>query len=396
MANDMMYVTLSNGVKMPQLGYGVYQVTQDECERCVRDALEVGYRHIDTAQSYFNEEQVGSAIAASGIDRGDIFLTTKVWIEHFGEGSTRASVEDSLRKLKTDYIDLLLLHQPFGDVFGAWRDMVKLYQEGKVRAIGISNFYVDRMVEFCEFNEAKPMVNQMERHPLNQNVELQKWETEYGIVPEAWAPFGEGRGGLFENPVLVEIGQAHCKTAAQVMLRWNLQRGVVVIPKSVHRERMEQNLDVFDFELSAEEMARIAAATGGDIFEITPENPYSDADLDWRDDNSRVTREHDDQSLRDIVLSQVTPDAFEEYETVFVGYPVWWQMAAWPVNRFVRDNDFVRKTVIPFCTSTSSSMGSTRQTLEQLAGSGEWLDGQRFGENPQDGMVEDWVESLDI
>uniref|UniRef100_UPI003076B9C9 aldo/keto reductase n=2 Tax=Slackia TaxID=84108 RepID=UPI003076B9C9 len=201
----------------------------------------------------------GSAIAASGIDRGDIFLTTKVWIEHFGEGSTRASVEDSLRKLKTDYIDLLLLHQPFGDVFGAWRDMVKLYQEGKVRAIGISNFYVDRMVEFCEFNEAKPMVNQMERHPLNQNVELQKWETEYGIVPEAWAPFGEGRGGLFENPVLVEIGQAHGKTAAQVMLRWNLQRGVVVIPKSVHRERMEQNLDVFDFELSAEEMARIAA-----------------------------------------------------------------------------------------------------------------------------------------
>ena len=258
MANDMMYVTLSNGVKMPQLGYGVYQVTQDECERCVRDALEVGYRHVDTAQSYFNEEQVGSTIAASGIDRGDIFLTTKVWIEHFGEGRTRASVEDLLRKLKTDYIDLLLLHQPFGDVFGTWRDMVKLYQEGKVRAIGISNFYVDRMVKFCEFNEVKPMVNQMERHPLNQNVELQKWETEYGIVPEAWAPFGEGRGGLFENPALVEIGQAHGKTTAQVMLRWNLQRSVAVIPKSVHRERMEQNLDVFDFELSAEEMARIA------------------------------------------------------------------------------------------------------------------------------------------
>ena len=258
MVNDMMYVTLSNGIKMPQLGYGVYQVTQDECERCVRDALEVGYRHIDTAQSYFNEEQVGSAIAASGIDRSDIFLTTKVWIEHFGEGATRASVEDSLRKLKTDYIDLLLLHQPFGDVFGVWRDMVKLYQEGKVRAIGISNFYVDRMVEFCEFNEVKPMVNQMERHPLNQNVDLQKWETDYGIVPEAWAPFGEGRGGLFENPVLAAIGAKHGKTAAQVMLRWNLQRGVVALPKSVRRERMEQNFDVFDFELSAEEMARIA------------------------------------------------------------------------------------------------------------------------------------------
>ena len=259
--NSMMYVTLSNGVKMPQLGYGVYQVTQDECERCVRDALEVGYRHIDTAQSYFNEEQVGAAIEASDVDRGDVFLTTKVWLEHYGEGATRASVEESLRKLKTDYLDLVLLHQPFGDTFGAWRDLVKLYEEGKVRAIGISNFYVDRMVEFCEFNGTgvTPMVNQMERHPLNQNTELQEWEVKYGIVPEAWAPFGEGRGGLFENPVLTQIGAAHGKTAAQAMLRWNLQRGVVVIPKSVHRERMEQNLDVFDFELTADEMAQIAA-----------------------------------------------------------------------------------------------------------------------------------------
>ena len=259
--SSMMYVTLSNGVKMPQLGYGVYQVTQNECERCVRDALEVGYRHIDTAQSYFNEEQVGAAIDASDVDRGDIFLTTKVWIEHYGEGATRASVEESLRKLKTDYLDLVLLHQPFGDTFGAWRDLVKLYEEGKIRAIGISNFYVDRMVEFCEFNGTgvAPMVNQMERHPLNQNTELQEWEAKYGIVPEAWAPFGEGRGGLFENPVLTQIGAAHGKTAAQVMLRWNLQRGVVVIPKSVHRERMEQNLDVFDFELTADEMASVAA-----------------------------------------------------------------------------------------------------------------------------------------
>ena len=259
--SSMMYVTLSNGVKMPQLGYGVYQVTQDECERCVRDALEVGYRHIDTAQSYFNEEQVGAAIDASDVDRGDIFLTTKVWIEHYGEGATRASVEESLRKLKTDYLDLVLLHQPFGDTFGAWRDLVKLYEKGEIRAIGISNFYVDRMVEFCEFNGTgvAPMVNQMERHPLNQNTELQEWETKYGIVPEAWAPFGEGRGGLFENPMLTQIGAAHGKTAAQVMLRWNLQRGVVVIPKSVHRERMEQNLDVFDFELTTDEMASIAA-----------------------------------------------------------------------------------------------------------------------------------------
>lgn len=257
-ADDMMHVTLSNGVKMPQLGYGVYQVTQDECERCVADALEAGYRHIDTAQSYFNEEQVGDAIAESDVDRGDIFLTTKVWLEHYGEGATRTSVEDSLRKLKTDYLDLVLLHQPFGDAFGAWRDLVRLYEEGKVRAIGISNFYVDRMVEFCEFNDVKPMVNQMERHPLNQNTELMEWEKKYSVQPEAWAPFGEGRGGLFENPVLTAIGEAHGKSTAQVMLRWNLQRGVVVIPKSVHRERMEQNLDVFDFALTNEEMAQIA------------------------------------------------------------------------------------------------------------------------------------------
>ncbi len=256
--SSMMYVELSNGLEMPQLGYGVYQVTQGECERCVRDALEVGYRHIDTAQSYFNEEQVGDAIAASDVERGDIWLTTKVWLEHYGEGATRASIEESLRKLKTDYLDLVLLHQPFGDAFGAWRDLVKLYEEGKVRAIGISNFYADRMVEFCEFNDVRPMVNQMERHPLNQNTELQEWEAKYGIVPEAWAPFGEGRGGLFENQVLAQIGEAHGKSAAQVMLRWNLQRGVVVIPKSVHRERMEQNIDVFDFELTAEEMAQIA------------------------------------------------------------------------------------------------------------------------------------------
>lgn len=258
-SRNMMYATLSNGVKMPMLGYGVYQVSQDECERCVRDALEVGYRHIDTAQSYANEEQVCTAIAASGIDRSKIFLTSKVWLEHYGEGATRSSVEESLRKLKTDYIDLMLLHQPFGDVFGAWRDLVELYEEGKVRAIGISNFYTDRMVEFCEFNDVKPMVNQMERHPLNQNSELMEWEKKYGIVSEAWAPFGEGRGGLFSNHVLVDIAASHDKTTAQVMLRWNLQREVAVIPKSVHRERMVENLNVFDFDLSDKEMSAIAA-----------------------------------------------------------------------------------------------------------------------------------------
>ncbi len=270
---DMAYVTLSNGAKMPQLGYGVYQVTQEECKRCVRDALEVGYRHIDTAQSYFNEEQVGAALSESGVSRGDVWLTTKVWLEHYGEGATRKSVEDSMRKLKTDYIDLVLLHQPFGDVFGAWRDLVQMYEEKKIRAIGISNFYVDRMVEFCEFNfvaqeamdstlpkasKVLPMVNQTETHPFCQQAELIKWEKKYGVAHEAWAPFGEGRGGLFENEQLREIGDAHGKTPAQVMLRWNLQRGVAVVPKSVHKSRMEENLDVFDFEITDEQMSKIS------------------------------------------------------------------------------------------------------------------------------------------
>ena len=261
MVDNMMYVTLSNGVKMPQLGYGVYQVTQQDCERCVLAALGVGYRHIDTAQSYFNEEQVGSAIAKSGVPREDIFLTTKVWLEHYGEGATERSVEESLRKLQTDYLDLVLLHQPFGDVFGAWRDLVKLYKAGKIRAIGVSNFYVDRLVELCEFTDTDvlPMVNQMETHPLNQQRELMEWEAKYNVAPEAWAPLGEGRGGLFENPILLGIGKKYGKTPAQVMLRWNLQRGVTVIPKSVHVERMRENLNVLDFELTAEDMNVINA-----------------------------------------------------------------------------------------------------------------------------------------
>ena len=255
----MDYVTLSNGVRMPQLGYGVYQVTPQECERCVANALAVGYRSIDTAQAYYNEEQVGCALAASGVPREDVFLTTKVWLEHYGEGPTRASVEESLRKLQTDYLDLVLLHQPFGDAYGAWRDLEALYEEGIVRAIGVSNFYPDRLVEFCTFNRIRPMVNQVETHVLNQQVEAMKWMAKYGVQAEAWAPLGEGRGGLFENPTLIEIGAAHGKTAAQVMLRWNLQRGVVVIPKSTHVERMRENLDVCDFELTDEEMARVGA-----------------------------------------------------------------------------------------------------------------------------------------
>ncbi len=255
----MYYVTLSNGVKMPQLGYGVYQVSKDECERCVLDALKVGYRHIDTAQSYFNEEEVGSAIEKSGIPRDEIFLTTKVWIEHYGYEETKASVYESMRKLKTDYIDLVLLHQPFADVYGAWRALEDLYDEGKIRAIGISNFYTDRMVDICSFNRIRPMVNQVETHPHNQQTEAQKWMEKYGVQIEAWAPLGEGRGDLFTDPVIANIGKKYGKTNAQVMLRWELQRGIVVIPKSVQTPRMQENFDIFDFELTDEDMETMAS-----------------------------------------------------------------------------------------------------------------------------------------
>lgn len=253
----MEYVTLSNGVKMPILGYGVYQISKEECERCVLDALEVGYRHIDTAQSYFNEEQVGNAIKKSKVPREEIFLTSKVWIEHYGYEECKKSVLESLRKLQTDYIDLMLLHQPFGDIYSAWRALVELYNEGKLRAIGVSNFYPDRLVEFANFNKVKPMVNQIETNPTCQQVEARKWLDKYGVVHESWAPFGEGRNGLFENEGLKEIGKKYGKSTAQVMLRWNIQRGVVVIPKSTHKERMIENFDVFDFKLSDADMNKI-------------------------------------------------------------------------------------------------------------------------------------------
>lgn len=254
----MMYVTLSNGVKMPQLGYGVYQVTKDECERCVSDALKAGYRSIDTAQAYFNEEQVGNALKSSGIPRKDIFLTSKVWVEHYGYEECKKSVLDSLSKLKTDYIDLMLLHQPFGDYYGAWSALEELYEQGVLRAIGISNFYPDRMVDIASFSRIKPMVNQIEIHPHNQQTEALEWNRKYGLQPEAWAPFGEGRGGMFDLPELKEIGEKYGKTPAQVILRWHLQRGVVVIPKSTHIERMKENFDVFDFSLTDSDMQKIS------------------------------------------------------------------------------------------------------------------------------------------
>lgn len=254
----MEYITLSNGIKMPVLGYGVYQVTKEECERCVLDALKAGYRSIDTAQSYFNEEEVGSAIKKSGVPREEIFLTSKVWIENYGYDACKKSVEESLKKLKTDYLDLMLLHQPFADYYGAWRALEDLYKVGRLKAIGISNFYPDRMVDIASFAEIRPMVNQVEVHPFNQQIIAKKYMDKYGVQIEAWAPFGEGRGGLFDNKILREIGEKYNKTTAQVMLRWHIQRGVVVIPKSIHYERMVENFNVFDFKLSDEDMAEIS------------------------------------------------------------------------------------------------------------------------------------------
>ena len=255
----MEYATLSNGIQMPMLGYGVYQVTKDECERCVLDALKVGYRSIDTAQSYFNEEEVGSAIQKSGVRRDEVFLTTKVWIEHYGYEAAKQSVLTSMEKLKTDYLDLCLLHQPFADYYGAWRALEELYDAGRLRAIGISNFYPDRMVDIASFARIRPMVNQVEAHPFHQQAPAKEYMDKYGVRMEAWAPFGEGRGGLFENETLRDISAQYGKTAAQVMLRWHIQRGVVVIPKTTHIERMGENFNVFDFALSDGDMLAIAA-----------------------------------------------------------------------------------------------------------------------------------------
>ncbi len=271
----MEYKTLSNGVKMPMLGYGVYQVTPEECERCVLDALSVGYRHIDTAQSYFNEEQVGSAIKKSGVPREEIFLTTKVWLEHFGYEKAKASVLESMKKLQVEYIDLVLLHQPFGDAYGAWRALEELYEQKKIRAIGISNFYVDRMVEFANFNRIKPMVNQIEINIFNQQEKTRQIEfaKKYDIALEAWAPFGEGKNGTFDNEVIKEIASRYNKTTAQIMLRWHLQRGITVLPKSTHIERIKENFNVFDFTLSDDDMKKITSLDKNESLFFSHQNP---------------------------------------------------------------------------------------------------------------------------
>lgn len=259
----MDYVTLNNGVRMPKLGYGVYQVTPEECERCVSDALSVGYRSIDTAQAYFNEEGVGRAVKKSGIARGELFLTTKVWISNAGERRAEASIDASLKKLGTDYIDLLLIHQPFGDYYGTYRAMEKAYRAGKVRAIGVSNFYPDRLIDLCNFVEVKPAVNQVETHVFCQQKAAREVMKRHGVQIESWGPFAEGKNGLFTNPVLTEIAATHERSVAQTALRFLLQSDVVVIPKSVKKERMAQNFDVFSFELTQDEMARISALDSG-------------------------------------------------------------------------------------------------------------------------------------
>lgn len=251
-------IKLSNGVEMPVLGYGVFQVSPEECERCVSDAINVGYRLIDTAQAYFNEEGVGNAIVKSGVPRNELFITTKVWISNAGEEKAAQSIDESLRKLQTDYIDLLLIHQPYGDYYGTYRAMEKALAQGKVRAIGVSNFQAVRFVDLALKATVKPMVNQLETNVLSQQNDILPWLAEFGTMQMAWAPLGQGRNNLFADPLLTEIGAQYGKTPAQVALRWLTQRGIVAIPKSTHRERMAQNLDIFDFSLTPADIQRIA------------------------------------------------------------------------------------------------------------------------------------------
>ena len=253
----MEYVTLNNGIKMPLLGYGVYQVTKEECEACVLDAIKVGYRLIDTAQSYFNEEAVGNAIEKCGVPREELFITTKVWISNYGYDKTRESVLNSMKKLKVDYLDLVLLHQPFADYYGAYHALEDLYKEGKLRAIGVSNFYPDRLSDICAFNEITPQINQVETNPFNQQIEAQENMIKNNVQIEAWAPFGEGRNDMFNNPVLKKIADKYQKSVAQVILRWLTQRGVVALAKSVNPNRMQENFTIFDFKLSDDDMNTI-------------------------------------------------------------------------------------------------------------------------------------------
>ena len=263
----MNYLKLNNGIEMPQMGYGVFQVSPEECERCVSDALSVGYRMIDTAQAYHNEEGVGQAVKKSGIPREELFLVSKVWISNYGYEKAKASIDESLRKMQTEYIDLMLLHQPFCDRYGAYRALQDAYREGKLRAIGVSNFYPDHFIDIASNMDIVPAVNQVETHVFDQQREPQRIMEEFGTRIMSWGPFAEGRNQLFTNETLLHIGARHDKSVAQVALRWLIQRGVIIIPKSTHIERMRQNLDIFDFELTADEMQEIAKLdTGRSLF----------------------------------------------------------------------------------------------------------------------------------
>lgn len=253
----MEYITLTNGVKMPKLGYGVFQIDNIETERCVSDAIKCGYRLIDTAQAYLNEEGVGNAIAKSGIDRSEFFITTKVWISNAGYEAATKSLEESMKKLQTDYLDLVLIHQPFNDYYSTWRAMSDMYKQGKVKAIGVSNFEADRLVDLCSYVDIKPMINQIETHVFQQQNHNRMVMNKYDVVTEAWGPFAEGKNGLFTNETLVNIGQKYNKTAAQVALRFLLDKDIIAIPKSSNVERMQQNFNIFDFKLSKGEIKAI-------------------------------------------------------------------------------------------------------------------------------------------
>lgn len=288
----MEYVKLNNSVEMPILGFGVYQIPKEETKRCVLDAIKVGYRSIDTAQSYFNEAEVGEAISECGIPREELFITTKVWIDNYGYENCKKSVEESLRKLKTDYIDLVLLHQPFSDYYGAYRALEDLYEEGKIKAIGVSNFYPDRLSDMCLFGrKVIPAVNQVETNPMNAQILAQENMEKYGVHIEAWAPFGEGRNGLFDNVTLVNIGKKYGKTSAQVILRWLIERGVIVVCKSTHIERMEQNFNVFDFELSDEDMENINKLDTKDSLFFNHQDPKM---VEWFDNIVKERRINED------------------------------------------------------------------------------------------------------
>ena len=279
----MQYVKLRNGLQMPQLGYGVYQVSPDEAERCVSEALSVGYRMIDTAQAYHNEEGVGAAVSKSGLKREDVFIVSKVWISNYGYERAKASIDASLERLQIDYLDLMLLHQPFCDRYGAYRALEEAYKEGKLKAIGVSNFFPDHFIDLASNVEIPPMVNQVETHVFDQEVQPQKYMEEFGCQIMAWAPLAEGRNGLFTHPVLTEIGKAYGKSVAQVALRFLLQRGVVIIPKSTHKERMVENLNIFDFQLSDDEMQEIGKLdTGRSLFFDHHDGEVTKMFMGWR------------------------------------------------------------------------------------------------------------------